>query len=74
MAKVPERLPDGSKRAPALQELLQKMVDDFEINQAIIDASDHPGHCRCDKCREWWASLGPDEDGNYGPFSQEEMG
>lgn len=40
----------------------------------ILDmGSDHSHDCRCDVCRKWWKLMGPDEDGSYGPFTEEEV-
>lgn len=40
----------------------------------VLDAgSSHKSNCRCETCRRWWELVGPDEDGNYGPFSAEEI-
>lgn len=37
-------------------------------------AGDHPYYCRCERCRRWWKSVGPDPDTDrYGPFSKEEI-
>ena len=46
-----------------------------EEERAMLDAgSAHAYDCHCDVCKEWWRSVGPDEDGNYGPFTREEIG
>ena len=45
----------------------------------FIEASDHHFRCRCDKCRAWWAGIGPDHDSctrdtlYFGPFSEKEI-
>ena len=39
----------------------------------LITASDHPYNCICEQCKSWWVQVGPDEDGDYGPFSSEEV-
>jgi hypothetical protein len=50
------------------QHLLQAgMPPDF------LEASDHDFYCRCDKCKEWWRTMGPEEEGTFGPFSREEI-
>lgn len=37
------------------------------------EGSEHPFHCKCTMCREWWMMMGPEEDGSYGPFNREEI-
>jgi hypothetical protein len=62
--KVTGRLPDTPVRQTAIvRALAQAVGPDF------VDASDHPYQCTCNKCREWWSTMGPDPDtGLYGPF------
>lgn len=61
----------------SLQRFLRKMEKEFGITEGFKEASDHPYHCKCDKCKDWWISMGPEEnmDGSfsYGPFSKEEI-
>lgn len=52
----------------SLQEL-QKMMAQV-VGPDFVEASDHDYHCTCDKCREWWLSMGP-EDGSFGPFGDD---
>ncbi len=40
------------------------------VGEDFAEATDHPYHCPCDKCREWWVQMGP-EDGSFGPFGDE---
>lgn len=40
---------------------------------AFSEASDHAFYCRCEKCKEWWRAVGPEEDGTFGPFTSEEI-
>jgi hypothetical protein len=63
------------RRNPAIQTLLDAFVEAVGIEQDFVDSSEHPYHCRCDKCLSWWASMGPeDPDGpTFGPFSQAEV-
>lgn len=46
------------------------------VDKEFMEATSHPGHCRCDICLKWWVQMGPDEgpDGEptFGPFSREE--
>lgn len=38
-------------------------------------AGEHPYTCRCDTCKQWWKSVGPDPaTGKCGPFTFEELG
>ncbi len=42
--------------------------------QGILDTGmDHPHGCRCETCWEWWLLVGPNVNGEYGPFTVEEM-
>lgn len=36
-------------------------------------ASDHPFSCRCQTCFQWWILCHLEEDGEYGPFTKEEI-
>lgn len=61
---------------PVFREILKKMMKDIlgeEGAQDFMDASSHPFSCRCSICLAWWAHMGPEEDGNYGPFTVEEV-
>ena len=69
MAKVPEKMADGSERAPNLTRFLQEFVDHTGIEQGFLDASSHSYTCTCEKCAAWWKSMGP-EDGEWGPFGK----
>lgn len=41
----------------------------------LLAGSEHPYNCRCDTCKEWWKSMGPDPDtGRCGPWTMEELG
>ena len=57
--------------------MLDTIAENFGIKSDFIEASNHPYYCRCDKCRAWWAGMGPDgdpdADGAYGPFTKEEI-
>lgn len=47
---------------------LSKLVgDDFR------EATEHPGTCRCELCLQWWATISPNDDGKYGPFTKAEV-
>ena len=71
MAKVPEKMPDGSERRPAMSAFLQAFVDAMDIDQEFIDASDHSHECTCEACKEWWRQAGSDpESGCWGPFGE----
>jgi len=66
-----------SRRAPALQELLDNLVRDLDIGQDFLIASDHKYGCTCQKCLAWWADIGPDGEPDdqcaFGPFSREQV-
>lgn len=55
---------------------MKQLLSEFNINPDVVDASDHPGYCRCDKCLKWWVAVGPEELDNgvwsFGPFTHEE--
>jgi hypothetical protein len=60
------------------QSRLQALLDQFAVRfDTSVEASDHSYGCRCPKCLEWWATVGPDEDddGNptWGPFTEDEI-
>jgi hypothetical protein len=45
-----------------------------KATQDILDeGSSHPGTCRCETCWRWWKLMGPDEVGDFGPFTEEEI-
>jgi hypothetical protein len=57
-----------------LQDFLSNMQKQLNIPDEFVQASDHPSLCRCDKCLNWWATMGPDPDYNScGPFSLDEV-
>jgi hypothetical protein len=62
----------NSRRAPKLEELAQRIAEEFNIPKDFQEASDHPGNCKCPICKDWWKLMGNDEDG-YGPFTKEEL-
>ena len=70
MTSVPKTLPDGSERTQNVIDFLQAFVDKTGISQGFVDSSDHPYTCTCAQCAEWWRTIGPDEDGLYGPFGK----
>lgn len=65
------------RRTPALQSFLDSFAESCGIPADFIAAGDHPYTCRCQKCLDWWASMGPDgepdESGAFGPFSRGEI-
>ena len=49
--------------------LAEKLGLSPQERDVLLEASEHPGSCTCDLCREWWLKMGPDPDTNeYGPF------
>jgi len=44
-----------------------------ETSNILLAGADHPEYCRCEICKQYWQLIGSDEDGNYGPFSIEEI-
>jgi len=67
------KVPHRTGRSPEVHDLLQKFVDWYGLTQDFVDATEHAGSCRCDKCLKFWSTLGPDEDGKFGPFSGDEV-
>ena len=59
----------------AFRDALAKELGIPPEEQAMLDAaSNHKYSCRCEQCRQWWKSVGPDPDsGKYGPFTEEEV-
>ena len=53
-----------------LKEELGKTIPPDE-RKILDEGGSHPGDCLCDICRQYWKLLGPDEDGNFGPFGKE---
>lgn len=52
--------------------------DGAEQWEAVVTNSDHHYTCRCQGCRTWWISVGPDgfkDDGtlDFGPFTESEI-
>lgn len=46
-----------------------------EERDVCLVAGEHPYHCRCWHCGEWWKLMGPDPDtGMCGNFTMEELG
>ena len=66
------------RRAPNLQRFVDGLAEAAGIEPDFMAASEHPWHCRCQKCLDWWRRLGPDGDdpyepGAWGPFTYEEI-
>jgi len=57
-----------TQRSKRLQAFLDALVERGGISEGFADSTDHPYSCTCDQCREWWRKMGPEEDGQYGPF------
>lgn len=46
----------------------------LDIDPKFVDASNHPGECKCDVCLEWWARMPDPEPGDgYGPFTEAQV-
>lgn len=61
-----------TRRTPQLQQYLDNLARKFgftpELKSTLDIGSDHPFGCTCPVCAEWWKTMGPDEDGRFGPF------
>ncbi len=44
-----------------------------ETRQVLDAGSSHPYTCKCEVCRQWWRSVGPEDGDTYGPFTKEEI-
>jgi hypothetical protein len=46
-----------------------------EERDVLLVGSEHPYSCRCDTCKAWWKSMGPDPaTGLCGSWTMEELG
>jgi hypothetical protein len=41
------------------------------VGEHFAEATNHPYTCTCDKCREWWVQMGPEDEGVFGPFGDQ---
>lgn len=48
-------------------------LTELERDEICIASEDHARHCDCELCLYSWALMGHDEDGNFGPFSIEQI-
>ncbi|MCB0106339.1 MAG: hypothetical protein KDE53_10530 [Caldilineaceae bacterium] len=58
-----------------LQEKVRNMFAGLVATE-VIEASDHPYRCKCQKCLQWWLAVGPEDTGlgwSFGPFTEEEF-
>lgn len=65
--------PDKFRDYTPLQQSIMLLVGEPDTLAKILTASDHDFYCRCNLCKEWWRSVGPEEDGSCGPFTIEEI-
>jgi len=58
----------------SLRPFQQWLRELLNVDPLFAEASDHPYTCRCNKCLQWWKTVGPDPDtARYGPFTKEEI-
>ena len=73
----PHEQAERERRAPALQAFLDALAEKAGIEQEFIDSSAHPYSCKCLKCLNWWAKMGPDGEPDdkyaFGPFARREV-
>ena len=64
-----------ASRSPTLQLFLDTFAAQHKIPDRFVEATDHPYDCRCEKCMEWWARMGPEDDtgDDFGPFTADEI-
>lgn len=64
-----------SKALTPLQQRVASMFKDL-VSVDFMEASNHSGSCKCQKCLQWWVQMGPEETSygwSFGPFSKEEF-
>lgn len=65
------------RRSAALQNFLDAFAQNsgmtYEEKRVLDIGGSHQGSCTCDTCRKYWALMGPDEEGKYGPWTLEEL-
>lgn len=62
------------KRTP-FQKMIRTAFDGL-VDSDFMDASDHRFRCKCEKCLQWWVTIGPEDTGagwSFGPFSEVEF-
>lgn len=45
------------------------------VNSDFMSASNHDYRCKCNKCLQWWLTVGPEDTGSgwsFGPFTEAE--
>jgi len=58
---------------------LKELQDMFraEVGEDFAEATEHQSNCRCDKCLDWWAKMGWEDEETEtspsSPFSKEEI-
>ena len=68
-------------RHPQIESFLESLVARAAMAEPtarmLLAGNGHPYECRCDGCREWWATVGPEYLGGgeygYGPFTEAEI-
>jgi hypothetical protein len=50
---------------------IEPVVLQYPDFQVFSTATEHAYGCRCWMCREWWLSVGPEDNGKFGPFGME---
>lgn len=73
MTGDPYEMAEREARHPHLQAFLDEYAGEHEIPDDFVAATAHPFTCRCDRCKDWWSEVGPDEDGSFGPFREAEI-
>jgi hypothetical protein len=57
------------------QKRMRALAEEAGVTDEFVESSNHPYHCRCDKCRDWWLAMGPEQDKrgqcSFGPFGDE---
>lgn len=62
------------RRFTSLQKKVRSVFDGL-VASDFMDASDHNYRCKCQKCLQWWVTIGPEDNGDgwsYGPFTEAE--
>ena len=65
---------DANQKLTPLQQNVRAMFAGV-VPADVMEASDHNYRCKCEKCMQWWLSVGPEDTGDgwsFGPFTQAE--
>jgi len=64
------------QRSDRMQAFVESLKQTLNVSNDFVELSDHPYSCRCEKCLQWWVSMGPEDLGHgwgFGPFTEQEF-